>query len=1138
MARKKFFTRALAFMLAVVILVAPGTVSAASESKASGSVSSSSSNLTDLLTAIKYDEYCDKYASVDKATDTVVLEGEEILNYLEGVSTAFDTPLTDANGKNVVDENGETVKKYVRTENDIKYAGQIAIIQTVDGRKSIFLPAEGTVAWNVEIPKTALYSIDMQYYAFAGEGSKTTGIERTFYINGKVPFYEARFLTLTKTWTNDESTYELDENGNVVYRDDGTGKMVPQFKQDVNDNEIKPSKLQTPEWRTYTFYDSTGYHIAPLSFYFEKGESSIALEAQREAMYVSSITLYPYNGLNDFAQGENKDSYQAYIDHYTALGVKDYTGKPIKIQAEFPKATSENTLYPTNDRSSAISEPQSASKVLLNTIGGEGGEKWLTVGQWIRYEVEVPETGFYTIVLRFKQSVLAGTFSSRTLRVKLPGEAEATVPFEEAYRLQFVYSDNWQKKAINNGDTTFKIYLEKGVNEIELEACFGNMIGILSEVTDSLQTINDIYIKLLSITGATPDKNRDYGFYDIMPDDVDELGRQSVRLNALADQLNDIVGTTGSQAETLRTIADLLEKMSNASKIARNMENLKENLGTLGTWLQNSQQQPLQIDYIAFQDPSAKAGKARDNFFESLWYEIRMFFASFVTDYNTLGATEKVDSDNVIEVWTTLGRDQAQIIRNLITNDFNSQYEGKSVVLKLVAGGSLLPSILAGVGPDVSLGHGSGDVINWAIRGAVVELSQFDGYDEVAGWFADSAMVPLTLRELYWAEDLKKEDAELYDSAYKFTDADYAAYNEYVKNGGTKSLAEYGYSVARANGSAYVLYNDTDRNTGSMTEYAYTNSVYGLPETQNFPMMFYRADVLLDLGIEPPRTWDELIAIIPDLQNNHMEIAFPTALGGLNMFLYQMGGDLYEDDGRRIGLDTDVALTAFDYLCQFFQQYSFPVSYSFVNRFRSGEMPIGIMDYTTYTQLSVYATEIKGLWEFVALPAYEVADKQTGDIIHSSNASVSGVSAGIMLVNDKRDDELSEFAWNFLKWYVSEDNQVEYANELTALLGSVSKHNTANVNALESLPWTTAEYNNLMSQFNNLAAVPDYPGGYIIGRYVNFAFLAAVNDNKDAEDSMLSYIVDINKEITRKRQEFGMAYFNISYSDHFTEEKQ
>jgi hypothetical protein len=93
-------------------------------------------------------------------------------------------------------------------------------------------------------------------------------------------------------------------------------------------------------------------------------------------------------------------------------------------------------------------------------------------------------------------------------------------------------------------------------------------------------------------------------------------------------------------------------------------------------------------------------------------------------------------------------------------------------------------------------------------------------------------------------------------------------------------------------------------------------------------------------------------------------------------------------------------------------------------------------------------------------------------------------------------------------------------------LGTESKHNTANINALKALPWTTSELASLEAQFENLASVPEYPGSYIIARYVNFAFLDVVNNNADPIESLREYITAINSELSRKRQEFGLAYMN------------
>ena len=84
---------------------------------------------------------------------------------------------------------------------------------------------------------------------------------------------------------------------------------------------------------------------------------------------------------------------------------------------------------------------------------------------------------------------------------------------------------------------------------------------------------------------------------------------------------------------------------------------------------------------------------------------------------------------------------------------------------------------------------------------------------------------------------------------------------------------------------------------------------------------------------------------------------------------------------------------------------------------------------------------------------------------------------------------------------------------------------TANMKALDLLSWSTAEANALVEQFEQLAAVPNYPGSYIITRYTNFAFLDAVNNDVDPAEALQSYVTVINKELSRKRKEFDGKIF-------------
>lgn len=1097
-------TRLLAAVLAILMLIVPAgfSVNASSDDFGAGLTNQT---LAELLNTSDYSEYFDKYGAGVRGDQTYTLTSEKILEW--------DDKLTGLTATNY-----DTEDEYNAAMEAFKASLVSKTFTDANGTTltGLYLPNDGTVGWTLPFEMTeGLYAIKITYYAIYEQGtSKTTPIERSLLINGKVPFQEARFLELSKTWTDDSTTYQKDAEGNVIYKymdKEGknvyeyvnsnrevlefsiktgvlefnkTGKtltdadvkdlvMYPVFTNDIGQNETKPSKLQSPEWDTYVAIDSTGYYDTAFEFYFPEGVNTIQLQSQREPMVISSIELYPYEEIR---------SYEDYVEYYESQNFGDVKNASYKIQAEYPIATSENTVYANADRTSWISEPQAAKAQLLNTIGGDGGSKWNTVGQWVRYSIDVEESGFYNIVLRFRQSQLEGTFSSRALRVAtasmLAEGKDAEVPFQEAYNCQFNYDSAWQVGALNDGTTTFRIFLEKGTNEIELVASLGNMASILMQVEQTMNIVNSIYIKLLMITGASPDVNRDYGFYRIMPEDIDELLVQAAKLRELTENFEEMVGAAGSHAKTLETVAQLLERMGSAEEqIASNMGNLKENLGTLGTWLNTSMSSPLQIDYILVQSVGTELPEANDNFLQTLWFEIQMFINSWIVDYNTIGTTTVIDDDDCIEVWTSLGRDQAIIIRNLINADFAQRYPDTVIKLKLVAGGSLLPSILAGVGPDISLQHGAGDVINWAIRGAIAPLNQFN--DPNAGY------------EYTFEEALGKYNPE--------TD-----------------LYEGGWFVPAAieDMTLYALYEDGTR----------TQDVYAIPETLGFSMMFYRADILSQLNIPVPKTWGDVEAMISTLMENNMQVALPTSRGGTDLLIYQMGGNIYADDGRRVAYDTDTALTAFDMLCKFFTDYSQPVSYSFENRFRTGEIPVGIVGYGTYTQLSVYATEIKGMWEFTPLPGIPTYNED--GTVTINNTSVAGAAGSVLVRNEKRSQEDSNKCWQFLSWFSSASAQTNYANELTALLGNESKHSTANVQALKELPWTTQEYKNLMSQFNNLIATREYPGGYIISRYVDFAFMAAYNNGAKPTEAMLGYIDNINAEITRKRQEFKLAYFD------------
>lgn len=1059
-------------LLCALLLVGELTVLPASAATSTGTGSTSSSTSTSTSTSVGsdsgYQAYKQKYAGISNATESISL----------------DMATYTAEG------DGFTMSE-------------------AEGKTGLYTPANGSVTWTVDIPSDRLYSIKLEYYA---SDSRPSSVERVLLLDGKVPFSEAGSITLVKNWQNsyqkaevtigkkesvEEVLQEAQEAGftDATRKDDKTivfeapavmtkdmsdfcdeengGYLVRFFTLDKNRNELRPTSKVTPKWMTYTLRDSSGNYADDFAFYFSAGQHTITLQAKNEAMIIASITLCPVETVPSYDEylkdleekGVNTDP------HYDKEDLKEM-GK-IKLEAEFFTAASNITLYPVEDRSNALTSPADVTRTMLNTVGGD---KWQTAGQWIEFTFSVETSGMYDVSSRFKQDVLDGMSVCRAMYLYSEGDVSEGdpgyyngAPFTEARELMYRYNSSWQSGHMTkyekdeNGDRIdYYIYLKENVTyTMRLEVTLGAMGDVVAQVNDILTSINNDYLEIIKLTGVSPDKYQDYGFTDTMPEVMVDMVKQSRRLKALSKELTDIAGEKSSNSATLDKIARLLEEMgTDDDNVAKNLSSLKDNIGTLGTFLSDAQTQPLQLDYIVIQPKGEDAPKATPNFFQAFLHEIKGFFQSFVRDYDSMGAMETADgSTETIEVWLASARDQSQVLRNLVTNQFTAGENGTGIAvdLKLVAGGTLLPSILAETGPDVYLGLGQGDVINYAIRSALLNIEGFDDFEETAANFNEAAMIVLGM-----------------------TDAD--------------------------NKMHY----------------------YGLPENQSFEMMFVRTDILEELGLEVPKTWDELMACIPTLQANNMQIGLTT---DYKKFLYQKGGELFADDGMRINLDSQVALASFEKMCNLFTMYSFPYSYNASNRFRTGEMPIILGDYTgTYNQLKVFATEIEGKWSFMPLPGETQED---GTI---NNVSISSVTACVMVKGC--DEDHQENAWKFMQWYTGEECQSNFANEMVAILGPSAKQATANRDALLSLSWNTEELEQVMSQFDNLASVPNYPGSYIIDRYTNFAFLSAFNDKADPSEALLQYISTINKEILRKRKEFNLETLSDStLRDQYSENK-
>lgn len=870
---------------------------------------------------------------------------------------------------------------------------------------SLLTAADGEAGWTFTCPEDGWYNLETVYYPYEGTGSSAV---RKILIDGECPYTEAANVSFSRIWKDSMATgTSLDDAG----------------------NEVRSRQLEVPEWVTVFAKDESGKTADPLRFYLTAGEHTLVLDAVKEPLLINKLT---------FKVAPTAPSYEEALAAWKAKGAKEVSGVQVKVQGESAYRKSHMSIYPVNDRASGATENFDGSGYNYNktTLNSIGGDKWVQVGQWIEWQVEVPEAGLYTLTVRGKQNVVDGNKSSRAIYIN--GE----LPYAEAGAMTFDYSTNYVINTFSNDDgEPYLFYFNKGTNVIRLENVLGEFAEVVNVGRSSVTILNNCYLKILMITGVAPDLDRDYRFKDLIPDVLETLYQQADVLDEMAEMLYARLGKNNSNISSLRQIAQRLRLMvDRQDRLAEYFSSFKSDLGTLSTMVNNLSSQPLQMDYMIISATDEKLPtKGEGGFFTGLIHEIRLFISSFTTDYTNIGATSK--AKDAITVWYAGGIEQCKIIKQMATDEFSAQYK-IPVNLQYIKIDALLPATLAGRAPDVALGQTAADPINYAMRDAVYDLSSFPDFQEVIKAFPECATM----------------------------------------------------------------------------QFEYNGGVYALPETITFPLMFYRTDLVKSRNITLPKTWEDVYALLPDLQTSNMNFGYviSTTIDATPFvhFLYQYDGSLYKNDNMESNLDAPEAISAFIEWTDLYTTYQFDKVLDFSNRFRRGELPIGIFDYINgYNTLTLSAPEIKGLWTMAPVPGHMRAD---GTINNTVTATVTGC---VLLSQSKN----PENAWEFMKWWTSTDAQVRYSQEVESVLGAGARNHTANVEALRQLAWTNDELDVILAQLENTKGYPQVPGGYYSARYIYNGYVDSVINGLDQRETLLDKVEEINNELYNKRKEYGLS---------------
>lgn len=852
------------------------------------------------------------------------------------------------------------------------------------------------VTFTLNAPEKAIYCICLDYLDYS---DSILPLEASLKVNGEYSFYELRCQKFEGLWA------------------------TPQDKSyDSYGNEVVSIPSKQYEWQNKFLMDSTYRIMEPFQIQLEQGENTLTLQITEGKALLGNLYLGAVPEITE-----------------TADTTKAEGNEFIEIQAEDFTYRNDSAIHGTCEYNIDLS-PYHSQKRVMNTVDSNSFSKG---GQQVTYEFEVKNAGYYNLGFWYCQS------NKTDFPVFMNIAVDGTIPNQKFKNYPFAYTKDYKMNTLKDDqEQKMSVYLESGVHTISLQISMDPIHESLETIDCIMSQVNDLSLEVTKVVGTNKDKYRDFSLEKYIPEIGDMMRGWADQLNEIADsaktfhpsvkEIAAFSSVTLASKQLIRLAKEPDELLYRIDELATSNDSVNRKLANLVDSITKNQ---MSLDRILiYQDGASDQLPKSSGFFKKVGSVILRFFQSFGKQAYSSSQT----NPEHLQVSVNRSRQYLEIMQEMIQEEFTKE-TGIEVDLSLMPDQTkLVLSNASGDSPDIATGINYSIPFELGIRGALKDLTEFEGFKQVASQYNEGLLIP------------------------------------------------------------YVI----------------DDSIYAIPETMNFQVLFYRKDVLDKLGLQVPDTLDDVEAMLPDLQMRGLNFYYPTARTvGIKTFLdttpilFQNGGTLYDTYVDQATLTSENVVEGFTRLTNLFTIYNLPKDVpNFYQHFRNGDYPIGISDFGTYNLISNAAPEIAGSWGVALVPG--IAD-ESGNILRYTSA---GAESTVMF---KSNEEREENAWKFMQWWSSADVQAEFGQRIKISYGDEYYWNTANGEAFEQLPWKSGDKEIILEQLSWTMEAPRVLASYMMERELSDAYNAVALNGENLREALDEAQKNVTRETERKLEEFG-----------------
>ncbi|HHY18363.1 MAG TPA: extracellular solute-binding protein [Firmicutes bacterium] len=297
----------------------------------------------------------------------------------------------------------------------------------------------------------------------------------------------------------------------------------------------------------------------------------------------------------------------------------------------------------------------------------------------------------------------------------------------------------------------------------------------------------------------------------------------------------------------------------------------------------------------------------------------------------------------------------------------------------------------------------------------------------------------------------------------------------------------------------------------------YKSALFAVPGEVNWTWTYYRKDILSEMGLGAPVTWDDFRDASVKLKARDMDSYYyyqgdPSALivGKLLPFVYQRQSDIYTNDGEASNLDSPENIAAFKELTDLYTKYKIPVEDPSFTTFASGQTPLQILQNWYYGAFELAAPQIAGKWDIALFPGTKQKD---GSIDHTNTGKMLVWS----IVSSTKKQEAS---WKLIE-YLSSSEFTSKFMDLAYQSNDKCRLFFSNKNSIDNALFPQEHIDLCRESLAKCRMQTAVIGGQVANRYIDFAFNKVILQNADPEESIKQAAKESNLEIQKKLKEYS-----------------